>query len=452
MSISKEGRMDIEKVQSRGMTRRSVGERILGVLSGLGIGEVIRKSERMNRSDWGCQCGGVLFHTPEVSAQGPIEKPPSFPRLDGTGIHFYRAHIDAPYPVGYSADYEVLDAAASFGIRDETGAPESRPWTDEHGNRYQLFPYGVIQKTPDGRFQPFPLYGWLSQNGFDELLESKLVPAPRAILTAGKTPTQVQDAHLAVLDEHEPLRTHFFSQGGYERYGLPQALADYGPVVVLRTPTSAWQFWKEPQRIVPVGIAQILREKTTNMMKLVPIKSLVGELSHRGLLTWAPRDIPDLPLVDNINGSEPFVSRVRRTLEYIAEKAPKLYQELITQVKYIEERQPKGVVSAAEPSNGTILLQQIDRDRELDEQDIFESGYSIIHEAGHIYLHAVGLYSGGLYGEAFCVSKEIEYAQSVRLSASIAHVGENAIARRLQTLDRIDIPERQWWRVPFESK
>ncbi len=176
------------------------------------------------------------------------------------------------------------------------------------------------------------------------------------------------------------------------------------------------------------------------MMKLVPIKSLVGELSHRFQATAYPRDIPDVPLHENIKGSEDFVALWRRSLQYIAEKAPHLYAELVANVRYIEEWSLSKTI--ADPLNRTILAQYIDHGRELDEQDTFEKATTIIHEAAHISLHVDGLFSAGVYAEAFCVSKEIEFAQWVQLPASIP----NGIAQSMQQLDRIDIPEYQWWR------
>lgn len=429
-------------------TRREVFERA-GRFVGktVGVAGVVVSSEIVSHQYNRIPCSGVIYHC-EAKAQGILPKEPSFPKADGTGVHFAKEEPhDWVYPGGYSVDFPTLEALNRFGgIKAVGGVPESRAWTDRQDITYQLFPYCITQFSPDGTFGFFPVFDWFSEQKLNDWLASKQIPAPRAFNDINKDDVTIEQERLSLFDNAPELKSHFLANPLWRKqYGLPQTVEQFDLGTALRAQAAAWHMWQtdipwaRAGEITQVNTSQLFRETPSVAFLLIPPEALTLEMSDRWEFYRARHREPNLVVTGSIDirsDSEIFRQEAKKILQLISNKAPRFYETIVApEVQYIADSQR--VSSRAIVSRQGIELRTINK--ELNENEQLSFAASIAHETGHIKLGSMRLEPGGLYGEAYAVMMEVKLGEELGSKQMM----EEARA----TLKSLDDP-RNWWWVP----
>ena len=126
------------------------------------------------------------------------------------------------------------------------GYPSSRRFEQE-GFIYQATQRELLQWAPGYSRALFAnVFDELAVAGKDPWLQAVwLVPPSRVWMQdRGKTWVQVEQNHLALLDGHPVLKRRYFANPQWlQDYGLPMALANEGPAIVLRCQRAVFQHW-----------------------------------------------------------------------------------------------------------------------------------------------------------------------------------------------------------------
>lgn len=178
---------------------------------------------------------------------------------------------------GTEAGYSITDdAGASFwkefqrlGGVEELGFPASRRF-QQGGFTHQATQKYLLQWRPEsGRVVYANAFDVLSAAGRDEWLRTeRMIPPPADFSGDRGLPwDQVVARHLSLLDANPQLRRAYFADATpVETFGLPQAIADMGPAVVLRSQRAAFQLWKvrtafaQPGQITVVNGGDLVKE------------------------------------------------------------------------------------------------------------------------------------------------------------------------------------------------
>lgn len=167
--------------------------------------------------------------------------------------HFYR-----------QANGHGGDGQLGYGLTDDNGLPF---WTDvqrlggvqalgypssrryvQGGFTYQATQRELLQWNPAaGQVLFANVFDQLSAAGKDAWLQSvRMTPPSRDWSTdQGKPWSNVVQAHLALLDADPPIKARYMGDPDWlDHFGLPMALQDMGPAVVLRGQRAVIQHWK----------------------------------------------------------------------------------------------------------------------------------------------------------------------------------------------------------------
>ena len=156
---------------------------------------------------------------------------------------------------GQNAGFSLVDDGAArmyseyqrLGGLDRLGYPSSQRFSFG-GFTTQATQKELLQWRPDvGRASLLNIFDVFSERGLDpELARTKQIPATGDnSADTHLTWPQVVARHLSILDRDPELRARYFQDHDpINDYGLPQAIADYGAVEVIRCERAAFQLWR----------------------------------------------------------------------------------------------------------------------------------------------------------------------------------------------------------------
>lgn len=143
--------------------------------------------------------------------------------------------------MAFWADFQQLGGVNTLGY------PASQRF-DQGGFTYQVTQREVLQWNPAAGHVLFAnVFDQLAAAGKDGWLQSNRMTPPSRDWSSdqGKPWSAVIQAHLAILDADPAIKAKYLSDPDWlDHYGLPMALQDMGPAVVMRAQRAVIQHWK----------------------------------------------------------------------------------------------------------------------------------------------------------------------------------------------------------------
>jgi hypothetical protein len=187
--------------------------------------------------------------------------------------HFYSQASGQGVSSGFSV---VDDGSASLysefqrlGSVDALGYPSSQRFAFG-GFTTQSTQKELLQWRPDtGRVDFVNIFDVFSDRGLDPVLaQTRLIPPTGSnAADSGMAWSAIVARHLAILDASPPIRARFLADSDpINNFGLPQAIKDYGNVVVVRCERAAFQLWRvatpfaKPGDVTQVNAGDLAKE------------------------------------------------------------------------------------------------------------------------------------------------------------------------------------------------
>jgi S1-C subfamily serine protease len=220
------------------------------------------------------------------------------------GGHFYTQASGQ----GLDAGFSVVDDGAGLlftefqrlGSVDKLGYPSSQRFVLS-GFLTQATQKELLQWRPDSGHVTFVnIFDLLSDRGLDPTLaKTRLIPATADNSADAKISwPQIVSRHLAMLDQAPQIRARFFADANpVEDYGLPQGIADYGAVQVVRCERAAFQFWRvtttfaKPGDVTLVNAGDLAKE-----LGLVPANASLPTMDTTQIVAPPGKLLPIDPL------------------------------------------------------------------------------------------------------------------------------------------------------------
>jgi hypothetical protein len=207
--------------------------------------------------------GSLTCSLPQLGTIAALVAPPAAEPADvdvPTG-HFYKQGNG--FGAGGELGYSIVDDAAAplwsefqrRGGVDTLGYPISARFVYD-GSITQVFQRAALQWQPRlGETVFVDMLDALSANSADSWLDAHLQIPPRQDWSAdiSLSSEDVYAAHLAVLDDYPDLRGAVVADGSLDLYGLPTAVKQYGPTLVVRFQRGTLQVWTEDTSLAPAG-------------------------------------------------------------------------------------------------------------------------------------------------------------------------------------------------------
>jgi S1-C subfamily serine protease len=195
-------------------------------------------------------CSFVLIHLGPVPAHAAIGYM-TLADFPVPGGHFYSQAsgqgINGGFAVVDDGSGPLFSEFERLGSVDKLGFPASQRFAFG-GFLTQATQKELLQWRPDtGRVAFVNIFDILSDRGLDPLLaQTRLIPPTGDNSVDGRlTWNQVVSRHLALLDQSPAIRARFFGDASpLDNFGLPQSVADYGDVQVVRCERATFQLWR----------------------------------------------------------------------------------------------------------------------------------------------------------------------------------------------------------------
>jgi beta-lactamase class A len=165
------------------------------------------------------------------------------------------------YSVTDAYDHRIWDAFQARGGVAVLGYPASHRFL-WNGFVEQITQKEVLQWQPQGQDVSYlNIFDTLHDDGFDAWLDqTKQIPPPlNTGPDTGLPWAKVVARHQQLLAQAPAIRTRYFAdRDALTDYGLPMAVKDYGPVIVVRCQRAAFQYWKVTMSFAPSGTVTLV--------------------------------------------------------------------------------------------------------------------------------------------------------------------------------------------------
>jgi hypothetical protein len=197
----------------------------------------------------------LACESPRPGLFAMLMAPPIIGELDFdiVGGHFFKQANgfsgagDLGFAVTDDDEARMWSEMVRLGGVERVGYPISQRFV-YRGFLTQAFQRLVLQWRPElGRAVPVNVFDELNQRGRDDWLAAtrQIPPAEDTTADEGLAWDQVVERHTALLDPYPELYGMYTSEpNAIEVFGLPLAVRDYGPVVVVRLQRASLQLWK----------------------------------------------------------------------------------------------------------------------------------------------------------------------------------------------------------------
>jgi hypothetical protein len=173
---------------------------------------------------------------------------PDFPVPNG---HFYSQAsgqgLGAGFTIVDDSGVMLYDEFTRRGAVDQLGYPASQRF-NLGGFVTQATQKELLQWRPETNSVDYVnVFDLFAQRGLDPVLaQTRLIPPTADNSTDTRLPwTQVVSRHLALLDQNPAIKSRYFSDANpIADFGLPQGVADFGGVYVVRCERAAFQQWR----------------------------------------------------------------------------------------------------------------------------------------------------------------------------------------------------------------